>query len=368
MASLTHESNGRTGWRLRVYDPTDSDRRHSVWLGEMPAREAEKIRRHVEAVVESQKLATPMPGETLRWLSKIDDRLRRKLAPLLGAARTLRQAVAAYLLEVARQHKRSTVEAYADTLRQLCDSFGHVQMRALSAEVLDDWLGGLNTTPNTRAKHAKQLKTFLRWARRQRWVDDLEIRSSSAIGVGKKSFIEVGAFDSLLSHFHDPEMRAALALARWTGMRVPSELLTLQRSHIDWESLRITIVDSKRSKRAARAPPVLRETPMFPELVPLLEAVWPLGEHPTDPLLPGIVAMGGRTFAKRCRAARDSLGLCWPRLFTSLRATRRTELIARFDASTVSEWIGHSPEVSRRNYTVVADETWREATGGSSLP
>ncbi len=361
MATLTHESKQRTGWRLRAYAAIDSGRRYSIWLGDIPGKEAETIRRHVEAIIESHKLGTPMPGETQRWLARIPDALRTKLIPVLGTARNVAQAVEAYLQWASTQHKPSTVATIGGTLRSLAKHFGPTQMRSLAAEDLDRWLATRNVAANTVAKQAKQIKTWVLWCRRQHWVDDLVVKTSSTIKPGKKQFVTTAAFDQLMAAITDREDRCALALVRWAGVRVPSELGILT-ADVDWDRRTLTIVDHKRSRRSGRAPPTRRVCPMFTELVPYLESIW----NPESKLLLPNASRGGG-FAKRIRKVRESLDLYWPRLNHSLRATRETELITQFGIHAASTWIGNSPEVARRNYELIDDATWAKAIAGPSL-
>lgn len=368
MASLTYETGKRTGWRLRAYSAADSRVRHSVWLGDMRERDARTIRCHIEAVYDARKHGTPVPGETVRWLTQIDARLRTKLAPMLGAARTVHEATFEFLRAHAAQHKASTMRAYTQTLSLFSGSFGTRQMRSLIAADVDTWLDRLNMAPNTVAKHAKQLKTFLAWCQTQDYIDSLRIRTSSAIGVGDKDFIPADALQKWIDHFRrQPEIQCGLAIARWSGVRVPSELQTLTIASVDWDGARLYVTDSKRTKRAARAPPVIRETPLFPELVPYLRRIWPADGSPTDPLLPSIAADDGAAFVRMCSEARDQCGLQWPRLFTSVRATRESELIHRFDVHTACEWIGNSPAVAAKFYQQITAETWKVATTAASL-
>lgn len=366
MASLTYETKTRTGYRLRAYKPGNSARRFSVWLGDVSPREAETAKRHIEAVIESQSLGTPMPGETQRWLSKVPDSLRRKLSPVLGHARNVRDAIDSYLEECERVHKASTVRSTRNSLEAFALHFGRSQMRSLVGEEIDRWIELRNVSGNTAAKIAKHVKTFVTWSRKRGWVDDLRIATSSAVGVGSKDYVEVKEFERLIKHFTgQPQMRCALALARWAGVRVPSEILTLTRSSVDFDSMRLHVIDSKRTMRASRGPPIVRVLPLFPELVEYVEAIWFLSDSPTDSLLPDIVEMGGAVFVERARVARDELGMSWPRLFSSVRATRETELITRFGLKAACEWVGNSPTVAVKHYELITRETWTEATGSS---
>jgi integrase len=362
VASLTHETKPRNGWRLRAYHAADSSRRFSIWLGEIPAREAQTIQRHVEAVIDSQKFGTPMPGETQRWLGKIHEALRTKLTPVLGTARSVTQAVDQYLAWAAREHKPSTVAAIESTLRQFGHEFGRSQMRSLAAEDVDRWLFTRNVAANTTAKHAKHLKTWIAWCRRCGFVDGLELKTSSAIRRGDKDYISQDLFTQLVDAMPDRYDRAALGIARWSGIRVPSELGILTND-IDWDKRTLTIEDRKRSKRASRGPPMRRVMPLYPELVPWIELVW---DHRNEYLLPPIGGGGELAFAARVRSRRDRLGLTWPRLFHSLRATRETELIAQFGMHAACEWIGNSASVAREFYELITDETWAKAKGNNS--
>jgi hypothetical protein len=51
----------------------------------------------------------------------------------------------------------------------------------------------------------------------------------------------------------------------------------------------------------------------------------------------------------------------WPRLWHNLRASRQTDLVARFPLHTVSEWLGNTPSVATRHYLTVRPEDFAAA-------
>lgn len=374
MASLSRHDRHRTGWQLRAYAPAAGGAsaggavRHSIWLGDIAEREARKVKAHVEAILEARKLGTPVPGETNRWLAKCEPGLRRKLAPLLGASRSVGDAIDEYLAD--NPNKPTTVGSYRDTLDQFHSAFRNRAMRSLSGAEVDAWLAEQNVSANTVGKHAKNLKTWIRWCRGCGFVDDLHIATPSTIGVGSKTLLSAAVLQQWIDSLGtDPHLQIGLALIRWLGLRVPSELLLLTRGSVDWETQRIHVVDSKRTKRQSRGPPVIRHAPLFAELVPYLERLWQmLPDGPaTDPLLPEVVAMGGKSFVRRCHEARAAADLEWGKLFNSVRATRETELITSFGIKAACEWIGNSPAVAVRNYEQITADTWEKATGPDSL-
>ena len=68
----------------------------------------------------------------------------------------------------------------------------------------------------------------------------------------------------------DAEWRAMIALSRFGGLRLPSEVLSLEWDHINWERNRITVISPKTERYPNGSQRVI---PLFPELLgPLTEA------------------------------------------------------------------------------------------------
>jgi integrase len=85
-----------------------------------------------------------------------------------------------------------------------------------------------------------------------------------------------------------------LALARLGGLRTPSETLSLEWRHIDWDKARIIVPSPKTERYSGKAS---REIPLFGELRPFLEEAYELAE-------PGQVhVVGGRAGDKTSSAA-----------------------------------------------------------------
>jgi hypothetical protein len=51
----------------------------------------------------------------------------------------------------------------------------------------------------------------------------------------------------------------------------------------------------------------------------------------------------------------------WPRLFHNMRASRQTELTARFPLHVVCEWIGNSAPIADKHYLQVTDSHYADA-------
>lgn len=111
----------------------------------------------------------------------------------------------------------------------------------------------------------------------------------------------------------------------------------------------------------------IRVCPIFRELRPHLEAAWndaPEGAvYVVDRYRGGSVNLRTR-FESIVKAA----GLVpWPRLYQNLRATRETELMAKFPAKDVANWLGNSVGIAMAHYAMATDEAFQNATTQQSV-
>jgi hypothetical protein len=366
MASLQHIKNGwQTGYRLRV---CTGGKRHSVWLGNVRRREADTVQLHVEAIIQSQRLQTPIPSETQRWIRDLSADLRTRLRPILGVERTVDEAADAYVVYCEKQLKPTTARSNADTVTQFAADYGSSSLRLITGDQIDTWLLRRNVAASTIGKHVKHLRSWFAWALQAQLIESAPtIETPATIGQGEKQFIDFDQWQKVIDHFASkPEMQCVLALSRWCGLRIASELVTLRRSSVDLASERLLIEDSKRSHRQSRGPPVVRKVPLFAGLRPYLMVMLERPGGPHDYLLPTIGGQDaervGSLLRQRVYRALDKLGLeRWPRVFHSLRATRQTQLKDLFGEHAACEWIGNSRDEFRQSYELIPDEIFTRA-------
>jgi len=159
----------------------------------------------------------------------------------------------------------------------------------------------------------------------------------------------------------DAEWRLIIVLCRIGGLRCPSELQPLTWGDVDWENNRLTVHSPKTEHHAGGESRVI---PIFPELLPHLEEA-------CDQAVPG-----EENIITRYRTYNTNLGTQlgriikraglkpWPRLFSNLRATRQTELAARFPLHVVCEWLGNSAPIADKHYLQVTDQDYASAIAG----
>lgn len=346
MSCLTRETKSRTGYRLRAYTAAG---RRSIWLGDIPEAQAVAIQRHVDEILASQTADLPLPRQTARFLDELPAAMRAKLQAITGAARTLQTAIDEYLDARHADLSESTLtdrERSLDHLRPLAGR----KLERITAKDVEDIHASLDCGPSTRGKIASAWKAFFGWCMERHWITDNPARPlPSTVAVRQKQFVSAAVIDAVLNVCHDPQLRVAICLSRYGGIRMSSELRGLTWSDVDFDRRRMVIHDTKRGRD--------RTIPLFSELRKALEG------HPRDvPLCGDLIPLSHAAITQRFASLIHAAGHePWPALWHASRASRETELIQRFGLSTAAIWIGNSESVAMRSYAVVTDQHWSDA-------
>jgi len=364
MASIANDPNGYR--RLLFLGP--DGRRKTIRLGRVSDRDADRIKVHVEHLVTAAKNRTQLDPDTTAWLSRIGNDLAAKLAAagLVSARRTSTAALAQYIQDY-RAHRADVAEGtntnYGIVGARLLAFFPSDRaLHAITEGEADRWLVWLKTeyagpTVSKSIKIARQL-----WAQAIR--DGLastnpfaHLRTPSEVNTARAFFVDRATFGRVLAACPDPEWRLLLALARYGGLRTPSEPLSLEWADVNWERQRFRVVAPKTKHEDGGE----RWVPLFPELLPYLEEAFDRAE-------PGAV-----NIITRCRDAkvnlRTQLGRIvrragvklWPRPFQNLRASRETELAETFPIHVAADWLGNSPKTALAHYTQVTEQHYLQA-------
>jgi hypothetical protein len=345
VSSLTYEEKTRIGYRLRVYTAAG---RRSIWLGKITQPEAVAVQRHVDEILAAQTADLPIPRQTAIWLDRLSMDLKSKLVCITGSIRTVRSAIDEYLHSKRDKLAASTVESVTRSLEILGDAIGTRRIDGVSAEEIASIYDALEVGESTKGKIAKDWKTLFNWCEDHRWIlSNPAKRLSTAVRVREKHFVTIETAEKILAACADPELRLVVALSRFGGLRISSEIRDFTADSIDHTAKRIKINDTKRG--------VVREIPIFPELAKWLPAP---GVEP----LPTLSQLSHAGITARFNACVLKAGLeTWDAPWHSMRASRETELIAAFGLATASKWIGNSEKVAMANYALVPDSDWAKA-------
>ena len=384
MASLRKENDrGRCGWRLQFRDV--EQRKRSIWLGDVPEYSAMETKSHVEHLLGCVKRKRPPELATADWLGSITDDLRNKLARCgltesvaKRSARVL--TIAAWVDEYLADRKDvkpGTRTAYEKARDNLLTYFGRKKLlRDVTPGDAKKWRTWLKTEGNRRDTKKKRtgmaedtvrrrtgmVKQFFAEAIERELIESNPFDNLPTTTGGNSSrqfFVEQAEIEACMEHCPDGDWRTILALARYGGLRCPSELLRLRWTDVNLPAGRMVVHASKTEHHADGG---VRVVPIFRELRPYLEKAWDDAPDKAEYVVTryrGSAANLRTQFTKIIKRA----GLVpWTRLFQNLRASRETELMARYPAKDVAAWLGNTVAVAMKHYAMQTDAAFREAS------
>ena len=381
MASISKEA-GRNSWKLCWYD-TDK-RKKSFRLGSMPKKTAEQFRTKFEELEGVRRGGGSVPPHLTEWVESLDEELRNRLEDLELIEKRRRLTLGGFCDEF-KESRKSVAPATAVRDRQVCDllieRFGADRMlESITVRDAEEWQQWLASHANKRDSERKSLgaNTVRRrtgvarqiFATAIRWKVLREnpfrgLASTVRENKERQEFIPWESVAAVIKMAPTTEWKALIAFCRLVGPRVPSELAGLRWSDLDFENRRIVLRSPKTAHHGGDH--AMRSCPMFPELVPYLEAlsevVGPGLEVPLSaPVFPMAVdpRVNLRTGLRRY-IVRAGLAI-WPKLFHNLRSSRETELLSVYPVADVCRWFGHSPAVAARFYAQARSEMAEKAS------
>ena len=194
---------------------------------------------------------------------------------------------------------------------------------------------------------------------------------AAATGIrDRQQFITRDEISRVLEACPDHHWRTIVTLARYGGLRTPSETFSLRWQDIDWNQNRIVVTSPKTEHHADKATRVI---PLFPELRPVLieafesapeGAVYVVDEKFRKTAMGPAGWLNANPRTMFLRIIRRAGLKPWPRLFHNLRASRETELVERFPLQAVTDWMGNTPKVALRHYLMTTDTHFDAAVRG----
>ena len=374
MASLNADKKGNR----RIQFKGSDGKRKTIYLGKLPKRDCETVKNHVEYLLVAATSGSAVDIDTANWLLRITDELHEKLAATgLVEPRdttTVSGLIKAFLATNAHA-KPATLVVWKIVGKDLQTFFDAEQpVRGISrgkAEAFRQWLiqrGLAATTVHKRLQFARQ---FFAHAARNELIEKNPFKGishKSGNPQKRQRYISVEDTQKLIDAAPNWVWRTIIALARFGGLRCPSEVLSLRLTDIDWQNGAVRVISPKTEGHGQGS----RMIPVFTQLRPhLLEAaeMAEIGqEHviPENLYLPaakgpkGWVNCNLRTTFKKIV---DRAGLePWPRLFHNLRASCESDLAREYPITTVCKWIGNTVSIAARHYVQVTDADFQRAS------
>ena len=373
MATLGTETGARgTTYRVLFVDP--SGRRQTIRLGSVSKKIAETAKGKIEEILSAKIAGHSIQPETAAWLGKVADVIHERLhkAGLVEPRQSVKAAAAAVV--TLGQHletlfaglgpqKRMTRLNYDRARRLLEEHFGKDRrLDSIHEGDADDYKAWLLAPTKDRKAFAlasasvdlRRARQFFKAAVRHRLIQANpfeEVKCGSQANPSRQAFVTHETIEAVIAACPDNDWRLIFALARYAGLRIPSELDDLRWSDIHWDRNRMTIRVPKKEHLAGHEE---RIVPIFAELRPHLEKAFDEAEDGAIYVVPR--ARGDRNLRRYAEQTIKKAGVkAWPKLFVNLRSSRETELMQKHPAHVVLAWIGHTAKVARSHYLQTTD-------------
>lgn len=367
MASISHD---RTNGTRTIQFVGPDRRRRTIRLGKASQRVAEGVRTRVESLLSCLLARVPLDADTSAWLAGVGDALRAKLegvglvSPRLGSAGV--PTVAAHLADCLSRRAGGKASTYTNleiAARRLAAHVGgEKRLDEFTRADARDWLRRLvaEYAPATAGRTFRRGKQFFQVALERRLIAEnpfAGVKSPGDTNKARQVFVTHAQALACIAQARDPAWAAVIALSRFGGVRVPSELVGMVRADVLWEAGKFRVRSPKTEAYAGRSE---RWTPLFPELRPHLLALvesMPAGQDRLFPAVSPQTNLGTKLARAIAAAGLDP----WPRLFQNMRSSRETELAALYPITDVSAWLGNTPGVAAKHYLQPLDESFARA-------
>lgn len=365
MASIYRDTY-RNGYRVQIYV---RGVRRKLWVGDISKGAAQAVAGHLDRLNIARDTGTIPPPETRRWVANITPRIRNRLADwgLIEAA-----AAAPRLPGTLGGWTRHYIDArtdWADRTRQRMENVRRhliaeigtdTALVAITPGAAEDFARWARRThkPSHAGKTIADARQFFTAAIKHRLLAEnpfAGINSSQSVDELRKRYVSAEVCQTLLDSA-DAYTAAMLALARFAGLRVPSELLTMEWSKVSWSESRFAVYSPKTKQT--------RIVPLFPEILPHLRTLFDEAPEGARWCFHRHRSAAARRYRVWLLKLIEACGVePWPDLWRNLRFSAKNDLLGRFPEHVVCAWLGHDRETGRKHYDRPTEADFGRAVG-----
>ncbi|GHT46780.1 hypothetical protein FACS189454_08440 [Planctomycetales bacterium] len=349
---------------------TDGEKQRYIHIGKVNKKTAELCLSNIEQILSYNAAGQALPVEVATWTANIGDELHAKLvkAGLLQERqrRTLGEFITQYT--DGQKWKPNTVNGFRTAMTKLLAYFGDkTPLTQITAEQAHSFRSDLVQKAMYSEAHISKIiqrsKQIFNAARKQKLISESpfeDVRRGSMVNKARQYFVTIEEATALIDACNNPLQRLIIALSRWGGLRVPSELVGLKWSEINWDKTRFLVHSPKTEHHAGGDK---RIVPIFPELYPFFREAFEAAPEGIDAIFPELAAKTKpkslSSFIQK-RATKAAIKL-WAKPFQNMRSSRATELLETFPNHVVNEWLGHTEAVAELHYRQVTEEHYERA-------
>jgi integrase len=367
MASF-YKATNRDGFIAQVYL---FGRAARVYLGKVNKTQARTICRYLDQLKIAAEAGLPAPTEAGQWADKVGPRIRKRLEAI-GLVTTVRSEFPNQLgpfltkyIASREDWKPLTTQKQNNVRRHLVASLGEsTPLMGITEAAAERF--ARNVRKHYKPSHAGKLISIARQlldaARKEKLITQNPFDGIDAAGPHDKereAYVTAEEITRVISKA-TCYYGAVIAAARFAGLRCTSEVLALQWCQIDWEQGQIALDSPKTGRRLL---------PIFREFAPHLDKLFQNAVDGSRYVFDSYRGTADKTYRYNTLKAIELAGIKpWPKLFTNLRASCRTDLLDDFPEHVVNAWLGHGSRVGRKHYNRVKPEHYAAASGVSEKP
>lgn len=360
---VSHQPHNN-GWRIHFYF---RGKRRKIWIGKVSKTQAQKIGKHFEALKVAADTGAELPKATQDWVGQIGPKLRAQIASagLLGMSEAPSKlgAFCDFYFESRTDWAKSTLQRWQNLKKHLCSQFDeHRDVATITeadAESFARWARSHFKSQSHSGKIIADCRQIFTVAKKFRLIHlnpfHEGINSSQPVDQSRNTYVSEEQIDKLIASA-TTEFAAVIASARYGGVRIPSEVLSMKWTDIDWDKRQIVIHDKKRKKD--------KVLPLFPKWDAALSKLWQESPEGQEYVFNHCRASANKTYRKDLEQLikRNKLEQ-WPKLWVTMRASRETDLKAMYPGAhhVVHDWIGNSQKVSEKHYDRITPEHFAKA-------
>ncbi|MFB3431811.1 MAG: tyrosine-type recombinase/integrase [Phycisphaerales bacterium] len=263
--------------------------------------------------------------------------------------------------------KHGTLQVYHQAIRSLHEYFGEQHpLDSITPREASAWASDLAKSTLADATQSKRIHTVkaifnraVEWELFDRSPFQ-KIKSGSQANPDRLRYVDASIIQDVLNFCPDDEWRGVICLARFAGLRCPSEISRLTWHHVDLDRRRMLVLSSKTEHHAGKG---RRTVPIIPTLYPVLARLFDERRSDANFVVPRLAGKSNANLRTQFLKFIDRSGhQKWPRIFQNLRASAETDWLEVSPPFAVAAWMGHSPQVAVKHYLGVRDRDIDEAT------
>jgi integrase len=370
-------------------------KRRTIRLGKVSETIAEKWQARIGEVIASMTSGAGLAPDTVAWIESLEDEGYGKLvAAGLMMPRVVEETPVRTLQALcdtfkARQSvKPSTAASYGQTIDSLKAFLGADRdVATITTEDADEWKVAIakatkgegerkksRVSPDNRlsgatvAKRVMVAKRIFGKAKQWKWIAENpfgHLRAGSQANPDRNVYVPADTINAILDACPNVGWRCLIALARFAGLRCPSEIGLLTWDDVDRHAGKLRVRSPKTEGHGESH--AVRFVPIAPQLMAILADAWDAAPSGVKLVVPMAARQTANLRTQFERIITRANVEAWPRLFQNLRASCETDWAQTYPAHVCAKWLGHSPRIASTHYLMVRDHHFQDVIEGGSV-